>query len=775
MLYKKTEDYTLYQGKMQDELKNLDTNSIDSIVTDPPYELGFMNKGWDSSGVAFQKSTWEECFRVLKPGGYLLAFGGSRTFHRIAVAIEDAGFEIRDCIMWLYGCLSEDTEILTKHGFKKFIDVDREEEIRVYDIKNGIYKWEKPERWNVYSLNKDTCFRIKSDSTDQLVSRNHRCLVEQDGNLVFKFAENLSGVERVPVLSYNIPYLQEGERVILFKDLLWQDENLAKRLFSEWQRKEEPQKRIDGGEEPFLERWCNAQEQKRELFCSENKVCSVSERVYDNGEKRWVCDGAQIISSTADRKTLNEVRGCSSHKSQCRGQQFGEFNAVQKQSRPQEIRKWSTYTTSLATVTKEEYTGVVFCPTVSTGCFVARRNGKVFITGNSGFPKSMDISKSIESKLTNGSANTQSFKDLKGTKVESGDWGIDNKRFTDGDRPQDYSEDSHLRTVEVNYQTEEGKQWKGWGTCLKPAYEPIIMARKPCEGSTTDNVLTYGVGGINIDECRVGNDYIEGGTTPDLRDVGKKQKEISGIYKLSFGQVTDAERIPYKGHYGRFPANIITDGSEEVAEGMPDTKSATAQGVFRNQRQEGNVFDNNNCGFKNEVYDELKVEGYSDSGSAMRYFYCAKASKKDRDEGCQDLEDTVNACSNQAIAELKRGNDTFSDETNSTFNKVYKGKNIHPTVKPTELMQYLIRLVSPKGATILDPFMGSGSTGKAVMIENIERNSSYKFIGIELTEEYLPVCEARIEFGRGYVADTITVDKQQTSTVTTKVIKKSLF
>ena len=88
---------------MQDELKSIPSNSIDSIVTDPPYELGFMGKSWDSSGVAFQRETWEECIRVLKPGGYLLAFGGTRTFHRIACAIEDAGFEIRDTIMWLYG------------------------------------------------------------------------------------------------------------------------------------------------------------------------------------------------------------------------------------------------------------------------------------------------------------------------------------------------------------------------------------------------------------------------------------------------------------------------------------------------------------------------------------------------------------------------------------------------------------------------------------------------------------------------------------------------
>ena len=143
-------------------------------------------------------------------------------------------------------------------------------------------------------------------------------------------------------------------------------------------------------------------------------------------------------------------------------------------------------------------------------------------------------------------------------------------------------------------------------------------------------------------------------------------------------------------------------------------------------------------------------EHYVDSGSASRYFYCAKASKRDRDEGCEDLEDTYNACSNQAIAEQKRGNNNFADKNNSTFNKVYVGKNTHPTVKPTSLMQYLVRLVTPKGGIILDPFMGSGSTGKAVMFENKDRDANYSFIGIEKEKEYCDIARARIEWARNY-------------------------
>ena len=121
-LYISNESYKLYQGNMLDMLEVIEPNSIDSIITDPPYELNFMGKGWDNAGVSFQKETWQKCYEVLKPGGYLLAFGGSRTFHRIACAIEDAGFEIRDTIMWLYGS-----------GFPKSMNIGL-----AIDKKNGV-------------------------------------------------------------------------------------------------------------------------------------------------------------------------------------------------------------------------------------------------------------------------------------------------------------------------------------------------------------------------------------------------------------------------------------------------------------------------------------------------------------------------------------------------------------------------------------------------------------------------------------------------------------
>jgi site-specific DNA-methyltransferase (adenine-specific) len=396
MKYAETKDYVLYKGTMQEVLKEMEKDIVDAIITDPPYELNFMGKGWDNSGVAFQKETWEHCFNVLKPGGYLLAFGGSRTYHRICCAIEDAGFEIRDCIMWLYGS-----------GFPKSLNIGL-----AIDKKNGV----------------------------------------------------------------------------------------------------------------------------------ESKVVGTT------------------------------------------------------------------------------------------------RIGKTSLGDGSGWDTS------------------ENMKKIK----QSGEYEV----------------------------KEAQNEWQGWGTCLKPAYEPIIVARKPFKGSLVDNVIENGVGGLNIDECRIEikNEVKKGGfgnaKTGFQKGIGNSGDKD---YKCEWKEDTN----------GRFPANVILtydeNDKQEVCSGMIDN--------------------DNDC---------------------SRYFYCAKASKKDRDEGLDEFEE-------------KKGIRSNAPRKNEE-EKTKPRKNIHPTVKPTELMQYLVRLVTPKGGTVLDCFMGSGSTGKAVMFENKERNANYKFIGIEMTEEYLPICEARINY-----------------------------
>ena len=286
----------------------------------------------------------------------------------------------------------------------------------------------------------------------------------------------------------------------------------------------------------------------------------------------------------------------------------------------------------------------------------------------------------------------------------------------------------------------------GWGTALKPAHEPIVMARKSLsEKSVKENVLKHGTGAINIDGCRVeGNDAKYPDTNPDFRDQGKKSKEAIGIDKLSFGQVSGAERkkvvrksrsedgvwtdgnsgMKAEGTQyadadprGRFPANVMHDGSDVIVNEFPE--GAKGSTTPRNRGTVG-MF-----GMPNDATPE-----YADEGSAARFFYCPKTSKSERHSNLDDHETSVGANGNKWTDQDYRRGDT---------KPTTERKNTHPTVKPVELMKYLCRLVTPKGGTVLDPFMGSGSTGMAA------KDEGFDFIGIEKEKEYFEICESRIK------------------------------
>jgi len=413
---------TVLVGDCREVMQTMADNSVDAIVTDPPYELGFMGKSWDSTGVAYDVTVWQECLRVLKPGGHLLAFGGSRTYHRLAVAIEDAGFQIRDQIMWVYGS-----------GFPKSLNIG-------------------------------------------------------------KAIDKAAGAEREVVSTYE----------------------------------------------------------------------------------------------------THDIR-------------------------------------------------------------------------NAG------------------------LMDRKGS-----------------------------MTVDVTAPaTAEAREWEGWGTALKPAHEPIVMARKPLDGTVANNVLTHGVGGINIDGCRVGR------ADGDDSSAGNRTATF-GTQDTSSGG--DGSGGWSQNAQGRFPANFIHDGSDEVLELFPETKGGVA--VRRNSG--GNTFGGDN---PKPVMDNL---GYNDSGSAARFFYCAKASKKDRNEG---LDPELFPLQNYTDANKMGGaGDTML--TGSGNPRDGRKHNHHPTVKPTDLMRYLCRLVTPSNGTVLDPFLGSGSTGKAATLEG------FNFIGIEQSAEYAEIANARINHAK---------------------------
>lgn len=390
----RTENAQVFLGSNLDVLPTLPDNSIDAIVTDPPYELGFMGKSWDSSGIAYSVELWSECLRVLKPGGYLLAFSGSRTYHRMVVAIEDSGFEIRDMISWI-----------SNKTFPKSMDIS-------------------------------------------------------------KAIDKAAGAER--------------------------------------------------------------------------RVVGINPNVVRDAK----------------------VAG---------GSDFGGFT---------------------------------------------RANAEI-----------------------------------------------------------------------TEAATDDAKKWAGWGTALKPTVEPIVMARKPIVGTVAANVLEWGVGGLNIDASRIGTE----------ERVNQPAGSL-GNSKTMDGGSAQSDREPTTA-VGRFPANVILD--EEAAK-IVDEQS----GVFGGGKPRSGIarVRNNGIGLgtgESRLGQANAPDNYGDTGGASRFFYVARASKADRNEGIDS--------------------------------------NPHPTVKPTTLMSYLIKLVAPEGSTILDPFTGSGSTGKAAIL------NGYKFIGIELTEEYLPIIEGRLK------------------------------
>lgn len=430
-------------GDSLEKLKDIESNSIDSIITDPPYELGFMGKKWDNTGIAYNVELWEECLRVLKPGGHLLAFSGTRTYHRMASAIEDAGFEVRDMIEWVYG---------------------------------------------------------------------------------------------------------------------------------------------------------------------------------------------------------------------------------------------------------------------------------------SGFPKSLNIAKSIESKLKTGSCAKNNFHQL-GGKRRDGRIGMYDKVEEYGFRKVNPDQ---LGAFDLETTTQEAKQWEGWGTALKPAHEPICMARKPlAEKTVAENCLKWGTGGINIDESRVE-------TSDDLSLRYKSSFQEGNSQFVSETATGSGKRMeleePYGTKLGRFPANIIHDNSEEVRECFPNVgnKSIPIRRTA-NSGGTGNVYTTTNDNIGNVV-------GYGDTGNASRFFksiiYQAKASKSERNRGMDDLE---------AKPMYKADGSAQSLEIfDSTDGGREDRKNNHPTVKPLKLMEYLIKMVTPKGGIVLDPFAGSGTTLVAA------KQNEFQYIGIEMTEEYIPIIKARL-------------------------------
>jgi DNA modification methylase len=571
----------LLHGDCLERLRELPACSVDACVTDPPYGLSFMGKKWDYDVPG--EDIWRECLRVLKPGGHLLAFAGTRTQHRMAVRIEDAGFEIRDMIAWCYGS-----------GFPKSLDVSK-----AIDKAAGAER--APGRTLVTDGTRGNTPNAPANATCADCGRpkwgKDYCQCPRDGGPATPEAQQWDGwgtalkpsIETVTWATKPTPAQGERDRIMAN---LWK---LEARLWLLSSASAAAQNSTSSQSE-FDAACATAQWTADDAINTRDALRGLMDT--------WQCEMAthmslSIVSSW--RRTLEE------------SSKPGSTSTTETESKT--TTDWKTLSCCLSEITPESIIQACSLP----GGFNANAStaGQIFNASLA----------SLQSTLT-------------------------------------------LSAIEpATWQELDARQ----GVGVKPSLDPVVMARKPFPGTVAANVLAHGTGGINVDGCRVGAEILPA----QVRGVADP-RWVTAVA----GAITP-ERVD------RWPANLIHDGSDEVV------------GLFPHCN--GKIGMVGNTGGNNKIYgkfgrQEDRQPGATDSGSAARFFYCAKASKADRNEG-----------------------------------------NTHPTVKPTDLMRYLCRLVTPPGGIVLDPFMGSGSTGKAAMLDG------FRFIGIEREAEYLEIAKQRMQ------------------------------
>ena len=324
----------------------------------------------------------------------------------------------------------------------------------------------------------------------------------------------------------------------------------------------------------------------------------------------------------------------------------------------------------------------------------------------SGFPKSMNVGMKVDEKLGNKRELVERPK---------------SEQRPNADNSRDKNKDIGGFAMSDNkYKSVGNSEWEGWGTALKPSHEPIVMARKPLIGTVVDNVLEWGTGGINIDESRIQHD--EPVKTTTRTEKGDTWNEKNSGLRNNPSNMASADPK------GRFPANIIFD--EEAGKILDEQSGQTTSGKVKESKD--SYDGESNTGFLRGKSNSSNQHG--DKGGASRFFYCPKTSKTDRNEGLDDFEEKSRSDANKMMG--KSGN----FKTGSGNDRTTEFKNNHPTVKPTDLMLYLIRLVTPKDGTTLDPFMGSGSRGKAAV------RGGFDFVGVEREEEYMKIAKTRIQY-----------------------------
>lgn len=827
-------DYQIVESEIMKWTASYDGQPFHCIFCDPPYHLtsitkrfggngsapaqygtdgayqrastGFMGKTWDGGDVAFRSETWAALAEHLYPGGFGMAFASSRGQHRMACAIEDAGLRIMPTIGWVYGCLSEDTEILTDKGWQRYDQLLVGSMVMCYNIDSDNYSFLPTEGIYVYPYN-DTAYHIQSDNTDQIVSRNHHCLVERAGRIIFKEAETLECQESVPFLEdvcclqktiydqrcqtksqenlfRQMPIrdnqktsersevqkigqrmhlssmwkiflpdtskLKKGRFTHLFKSLQWHFE--GGRMEKAWTQGEVW---MDRGESKILqqknvwpkqsrmERRCHLSKSKRKLRELFNQICKVPRRIYQHGTQGRLCYGASTQGSSSVWTPTYSQGSSTSYRWQPREQRLKQSDVICNQQGAQAIRgqEGTQTNTTLATITPIHYEGIVWCVKVPTGAFVARRNGKIFITGNSGFPKATRIDTQVDRAA-----------------------GVDIKRGAAHPafaprgvnyRADEFSDNNHSDGEKHTATSDKAKAWAGHrygGQVLKPALEFIIVFQKPYSGRPIDNITETGAGAINVDGGRIPTNWEDDPTRRGWQGGNATNSESI------FGN-NGSERVSHPNNQGRWPANLILDDSEKVRAMFPETKS-------------GAVKSGSPRGGKGKHLPGLSQSANRNNfeaseGSAARFFYqtnwnyeiaealaqadpiryCAKPGRKERDAGLDDLPlQTRNRVNAGGLENEERW-------------APVEARNTHPTVKPISLCKYLATLLLPPEEyaprRILIPFAGSGSEMIGAMLAGWD-----EVIGIEMSVEYTPIARARLDWWADWIKDGQTdIDK----------------
>ena len=629
----------IIQGDSLEKLKDLEDNSIDSIVTDPPYELGFMGKSWDSTGIANNVDMWKECLRVLKPGGHLLAFSGTRTYHRMASAIEDAGFEVRDMIEWVYGS-----------GFPKSLNIgkavdklqgnDREVVGKTQSVqfqeKGYEYKGDKKGS----GFNNEKYWGFGNDVTKGTSEWEGWGTALKPAHEPICMARKPLGQQELDIAK-NICYNITEKGLINNSEIIWRIKNV---------KSAEKQKTKEISSSTELP--------KTVVVSAETVKMNENESVGKKIQKLIdsICEsGIQETGNKPEKQVLKAIS-----KTKIEYQDTGEnINTNEKQK--------------------------LLKPTEESASVVENQD-------LSSLPLTI---LEVAEDSTEKKSKTETFMySLKSTDTQKTDTDCYAQTATSQWVCMDI-----VRTLKISF---EGKEYDFielsdgslvWNEALEPY-------RKQQKLNVAKNCLKWGTGGINIDESRV--EYNDGTTAEDIKRKYTGNNENNGSVTNNFG-VKEIKMTSESTLLGRFPANLILSADEngnvheEVKECFPETKPSKQNRHSDNRKNVGNSM------FIDGVHNS--ENSYTDSGSASRFFksiiYQAKASKSDR-------------------------------AANGTIT------NNHPTVKPIALMEYLIKMVTPKGGIVLDPFAGSGSTLVAA------KQNGYQYIGIELTEEYIPIIEARL-------------------------------